>query len=545
MNLSPRTFRTSSLGSGKTTVYSARFTNGVDMSLAATQLFGAAASRKIDANAVAVLGISSFVLMQRAADVVFASLLESCPTVSRIRVFCGKGNNAGDAYLVAKLAADFGLICDVLTVVEPTELNRDAAQAYQLASAAGVPVRAFDSSCLPLSGDVIVDGLLGTGLRGAPRAPFINAIEAINGAKAFVLSIDIPSGVNADSGGVDEVAVRANLCISLITPKLGLYTGLGISHVERLEFADLGVPRQAYTELGVPLLHWSPNVLSDLERNSYKHSLGHVVIAGGDLNMPGAVMMASEAALRAGAGMVTVLTRVEHITAVVTHRPEVMVLGFDADGDQTKQQALLASATVVVCGPGLGREDWGRALYQLVQSNDGPTLLDADGLFWLAQEKNWRGGSLLMTPHAAEAGRLLESSATDVQRDRPASAVALSQKFKCAGVLKGAGSLIFDGPADENSAPALAVCGHGNAGMATAGMGDVLSGVVAGLWAAALVGKDHEQTLAGIRYQAIAQGVTLHSAAADRATDTTGQRSLLATDVTATLASCMVDEREA
>jgi ADP-dependent NAD(P)H-hydrate dehydratase / NAD(P)H-hydrate epimerase len=484
-------------------------------------LFGAQGSRAIDAYAIKHLPIAGYTLMQRAGEAAFASLLQNFPGIKGVSVVCGKGNNAGDAYLVARHALELGLQTQVVSVIAPEQLSGDAALAYQDAVAAGVQIESDDTA--QLTGDVIVDGLLGTGLNGAPRPPFNEAIAHINASGKPVLSIDIPSGVSADTGAVAGDAVRARVTVSFITRKLGLYTGAGVSYAGQREFADLGVPAQMYTADGYPRLFWSPADLPDMDANTYKHRQGHIVVAGGDADMPGAVSMAAAAALRVGGGMVTALTRDTHRSAIVGRIPEVMVHGYHSE-NTTGAEQLLERASLIVLGPGLGRGDWGRALYQQVQQANKPTVLDADGLYWLAQAGGWQGGPLTITPHVGEAARLLNCPAAQVQNDRIGCARTLAAEYACQGVLKGVGSVVF-----AKDGKQLAICAHGNPGMATAGMGDVLSGVLGGLLAG--------EAVAGVpqSYTILAAGVALHSAAADHAVQHTGLRSLLASDVIAAL----------
>lgn len=489
---------------------------GAFMNPGSVQLYDAAASRAIDAHAIAHMGISGYQLMQRAADAAFDCLVQRYPRASSVTVMCGKGNNAGDAYLVARRAHQIGMRTQVLAAVDPAELSGDAALAHAEARAAGVSVSPADT---PISGDVIVDGLLGTGLNGAPRPPFAECIERVNAHPKPVLSIDIPSGISADTGASFAEAVYADVTVSFITRKIGLYTGAGVSHAGRREFADLGVPAEMYVAPGIPLLSWDARRLPALDANTYKHRQGHVVVAGGDDNMPGAVAMACEAALRVGAGMVTALTRAQHTAPIVARTPEVMVLGFDPEAADDAQ-ALLERADLVVLGPGLGRNAWGKALYEMASQTELPTVLDADGLYWLAQAGGWPGGALVMSPHSAEAARLLNCETRQIQQDRPDACRRLRERYGAQGVLKGAGSLIF-------SDDMLAVCSHGNPGMASAGMGDVLSGILGGLLA-------QDADPAGIP-AALTNAVLLHSAAADVAAAQAGQRSLIATDITAQL----------
>ncbi len=488
------------------------------MSANPEQLYTAASSRALDAKAIARMPVDGFVLMQRAADAAFDCLLRHFPGAGSVTVLCGKGNNAGDAYLVARRAREYGLRVQLLAVAEPDQLSGDAALAYQAAMDAGLDV---ESGGTEFAGDVIVDGLLGTGTSGAPRSPYDQAIERVNGAGRPVLAIDVPSGVNVDTGAVAGAAIRASVTISFISRKIGLYTGAAVTLVGEREFADLGVAGYIYDQPGVPLLRWHHDLLPALSTDTYKHRQGHLVIAGGELNMPGAVAMAAEAALRAGAGMVTVVTRGVHANAIVARTPEVMVV----DAQSELANGVIERADLFVLGPGLGRTAWSEALFESVEQAGKLTVIDADGLFQLAQRGRWQGGGLVITPHAAEAARLLNCPVGELQADRLASASALAERYDCIGVLKGAGSVIFD-------KAGTGICAHGNPGMATAGMGDVLSGVLGGLLAELASQGSLDQALCFARLQA---AVTLHSAAADLAAERLGERSLLATDVTRAL----------
>ena len=497
-----------------------------------TYLYSAADSRVADANAIAQLNVPGYTLMQRAAQAALALLLDRFTGVGAITVVCGKGNNAGDAYLVASGAHRLGIEVQLLAAEPPSSLQGDAAEAFAEATANGLVV---DNKIQPLlgglvegnkiqslRGDVIVDGLLGTGLRGAPRAEYADWIQRINASGKPVLSLDVPSGIDADTGAAPGAVVKATHTMSFITPKIGLHTGAGLAAAGQRHLDDLGVPSHCFPTSPVTSLHWRRDMLPGLEVNTYKHRQGHVVIAGGDDNMPGAVIMAAEAALRVGAGMVTVLTRAQHTSALVSRTPEIMVLGFSESNDDARVKALLGKASCVVLGPGLGRSSWSESLFDQVQASGRPALVDADGLYWLAAEGAWHGGALTITPHVAEASRLLGLEADAVQADRLAAARQLAQQYACQGVLKGAGSVVFA----QNEAH-LAICGHGNPGMASAGMGDVLSGVLGGM-----LGYTRGPFSP---LQALNAGVALHSAAADHAALELGQRSLQATDVIAAL----------
>jgi len=495
-------------------------------------LYTAAGCRELDRLAIETQGIGGFELMQRAGRAAFRGLLDRYPGVRRIAVCCGKGNNAGDGYLVAGLAREIGLEVTVYQLGDAAELTGDAGRARDFAAERGVtPVSGPPDA---LAADVVVDALLGTGIKGELREPFAATTRVINSSGIPVLAIDIPTGVDADTGAATRDAVRASVTVTFIGRKLGLYTGPGVSLAGVVVFDDLGVPGAVYLQVaGCPWLHYAglPGRyrLAPRDPNAYKHALGHVVVVGGDHAMGGAVLLAAESALRAGAGMVSVITRSAHRPAILARRPEVMVVDADA---AAPRRAVLDKAGVVVLGPGLGRDDWGRALLEEALGCDVPTLVDADGLHVLAEHGLAAAGPLVITPHAAEAARLLGTDVAAVQNDRPGAVRALAERVGGVAVLKGAGSLIArPGGADGEL---LGVCAEGNPGMASAGMGDVLSGVIG-----ALLGQGLAPAAAAVA------GACLHAAAGDRAAALLGQRPLLALDLVDALVELLAEEEHA
>lgn len=487
-------------------------------------LYTSAGCRELDRLMIEGQGVPGFDLMRRAGQAAFDLLIDRWPGAQTITVFCGKGNNAGDGYILAGLAHRLGLGTQLLQV-GVGGLRGDALRAQAWAQDQGVRAQAADS---PLHGQVIVDALLGTGLRGAPRAPFAEAIGRINAAGPPVLALDVPSGVDADTGAAPGAAVQADATMSFIGAKLGLHTGAGLALRGELAHRHLGVPPAVLAQVpSCPMLTFDAAALPTLAVNQHKHQQGRLVVVGGDRTMGGAPLMAAEAALRTGAGLAIVLTRPEHHPALLARRPELMVR--DADDDAAIQDAL-SRATALVVGPGLGRSPWSGRLFRLSLAAAKPTLIDADGLRWLAETaatatpKRHQGAApLLITPHAGEAAQLLGVSADQVEADRPAAARRLAAKCQGVAVLKGAGTLCADA-----TGTLLGLCGHGNPGMATAGMGDVLAGVIGGLLAQGLPASD-----------AATIGVSLHGRAADLAAERRGQRGLLASDLMAPMAELL------
>ena len=476
-------------------------------------LHTSAECRQLDRIMIEREGLAGFDLMRRAGQAAFDQLMHRWPGLRSVSICCGKGNNAGDGYIIAGLARQVGLEVQLLQVGDASQLRGDAALAQSWAERRGVSATAGDA---PFAGQVVVDALLGTGLKGPLREPFKSAVERINASGLGVLAVDVPSGVDADTGAVAEAAVRADVTLSFIGAKLGLHTGPGLALRGELVQAGLGVTEAVLAQVpGCPWLRFDAAQLPALAVDQHKHRMGHLVVVGGDAGMGGAPLMAGEAALRAGTGLVSLLTRPEHHAAILSRRPELMAQ--DA-GDAERAAGLLGRAAAVVVGPGLGRAPWGEWLFRLALAAGKPTVVDADGLRWLAELKPRTEHPLIITPHPGEAAALLGASAAEIEADRPAAALELARRFGSVAVLKGPGTLCAaDG--------LLGLCAHGNPGMATAGMGDVLAGVVGGLLAQGFSPN-----------RAATVGTCLHGWAGDRAAARLGQRGLLATDVIDALA---------
>ncbi len=472
-------------------------------------LYRSADVRDLDRAAIDRHGIAGAELMERAGAAAFGLLQRLWPAARRLLVICGTGNNGGDGWVVARLARAGGYTVDVALVGEPARIGGDAATHAARARAAGIePVEL--ASLVSGGHDVIVDALLGIGLGRPVGGAWLAAIERMNGAGVPVLALDVPSGLDADTGAVLGAAVRAAATVTFIGVKRGLLTGAAADHRGLLWFADLDVPEPIYAAAPRAAELLVGTGLAPRARTSHKGDHGHVLVVGGDHGYAGAARMAAEAALRCGAGLVSLATRGEHAATIAAARPEVMAHGVGPAGDLAP---LLGRATVVAAGPGLGRSAWARALLARVLDCGLPLVLDADALGLLGAGDASRGG-LVLTPHPGEAARLLDCDTATVQRDRYAAARAIAGRYGAVCVLKGAGTIVDDG----DGVPA--VCAAGNPGMASGGMGDVLTGIIAALVAQGLA------PLAAAR-----AGVGLHAAAGDAAALLDGERGLLATDL--------------
>lgn len=486
-------------------------------------LYTAAQVREFDRLAIQDYGIPGAELMERAGTASYRLLRRLWPEARDITLVCGLGNNAGDGYVVARLALADGLGVRVRQLGDRDRLRGDALTMALAYDQAGGEVLPFTG--LPSRTDVIVDAILGTGLERPLTGLWAEAIQAINRHPAPVLAIDIPSGLDSDRGQVLGIAVEAEATISFIGLKLGLFVGTGPDHCGDIYFDALGVPARVYSHelLSAKRLDWEQqsSLLTPRRRTAHKGDFGHVLVVGGAQGMGGAARLAAEAAARTGAGLVSLATWPGHAAALTMTRPEIMTKGVEAPADL---DPLLQRATQIVLGPGLGQDAWGRSLWSRVLETDRPLVIDADGLNLLGNTPRHRDDWVL-TPHPGEAARLLGLTTAAVQADRFAAALALRQRFGGLVVLKGAGTLI-QGP--DVRPPG--VCSQGNPGMASGGMGDVLAGIIGGLAAQ------------GFDLQTSAEmGVCLHGAAADRAA-ARGERGLLAGDLLAELRSLLNPE---
>lgn len=483
-----------------------------------SSIYSAAQVRELDRAATAS-GIPSYELMCRAAAAALAELERRWPGTAEVVVLCGGGNNGGDGYVVARLAKAAGKAVHALAVVAPDSLTGDARRAAADCAAADIAIEPFAGTLPGGAGAVYVDALLGIGVGRPLAGDFLAAVEALNGVSRRVLALDIPSGLDADTGRVHGAAVRSAATITFVGLKQGLFLGAAADHVGELAFADLGIPPELAAAF-VPALERL--TAADLDRalprrarSAHKGSNGRVLLLGGGPGMAGAVRLAAEAALRVGAGLVYVATHPDNVAAVVAGRPEVICHGVRAVGELDE---LIRLADVAAVGPGLGRSDWARALWGRLIDSSLPLVVDADGLNLLSAEPRQRS-EWVLTPHPAEAARLLGlASASDVQHDRLAAVRELARRYGAAVVLKGAHTLVARAGQER-----VAVCDRGNPGMATAGMGDVLTGVLAGLLGQ---NRDIDAT--------VRAGVLMHALAGDSAA-ADGERGLVASDLFARL----------
>lgn len=479
-------------------------------------LYSCEQTRELDRVAIAEHGISGIVLMKRAARASYEYAASRWPNNKAWIVLCGAGNNAGDGYIFAALAAQKKQQVVVYWVSDPESLKGDAYIAAQFAQQEGVEIKTFPSQGLDSQDCVIIDALLGTGLSGSVRKQYQKVIDWANNSQQPILSLDIPSGLCGDTGSVLGGTIKASATMTFIGCKLGLLTGRGPAMTGELVFDNLGVPSLAYEKIATLAkridLDQCKKALKPREADAHKGDFGHLMVIGGELGFGGAAIMAAEAALYSGAGVISLATRSEHVSPALMRCPELMAIGV-CSGQEL--EPFLEKPSVLVVGPGLGLTPWSEQMLQQAFSAGLPMILDADALtimgkgrLALPKKKDW-----VLTPHPGEAARMLGSTTEHVQKDRVAAIKALQDKYGGVVLLKGAGTLIYDGVT-------LILANVGNPGLATGGSGDVLSGVVGACMAQ------------GINAFGAAQlGACLHGAAADQAVELVGERGLRASEL--------------
>ena len=507
------------------------------------KLATAAQMREMDRQTIEDFGVPSLVLMENAALRVVDVIAERYGPLrgKQIEVVCGKGNNGGDGLAIARhLAVRFKADVTVWLAADPSAFTGDAAANYKMMQAFGLQQGLSNvPGAREGEADLLIDALLGTGLKGGVTGELAQIINAMNAAGCPIVSVDVPSGLDADTGNVEGACVRAALTVTFALPKVGLRVYPGAEYVGELIVADIGMPRQVmaakdinvFATEAADVARWLPARVNG--RDSNKGKFGHVSVFAGSAGFVGAPTLTAEAAARTGAGLVT-LAVPEGIQNALMARvsPVVMTRGLGQTAEGTFSEsaveaalALAGKGTAAALGPGLGGPDSGETrafVREFVRRCPVPLVIDADALNCLAREPD-RGASLVkaraaptvLTPHPGEMGRLLGTDTKTVQADRRAAAEQAARDFGGVVLLKGARTLIArpDG--------CLAVNTTSNPGMATGGAGDALTGLIAALLAGGLE-----------PWEAAAAGAYLHGLAGDLAAARQGgPAGLIATDI--------------
>lgn len=463
------------------------------------------------------LGIELYTLMERAGAATFELIQTSFVDVRHVLVCCGKGNNGGDGYVVARLALLSGYQVTVWQIGDSESLSGDAARAKNNFLSKG-GVIGSPKNTVPDDVDIIVDALLGTGICGEVRPFFSYLFDRLNQSKRPIISIDTPSGLNTDTGAIAGNAIKANKTITFLGVKQGLVTGRARAFTGELYFAGLGIAttfnQRCQSSATLTAENWI-TYLPARNKDSHKGSFGKLLVVGGGEGMSGAAYLASAAALRAGGGLVATLAHESSLTPIRSLLPEAMVTEHTSLSlhDRSKWCSALA------IGVGLGRTSWSANVFQqtlaLASTLSLPMVIDADGLYWLAMTDTASvlSSNHILTPHPGEAAHLLNCQINDIESNRFEAIRAIQNTYGGVIVLKGAGTLVYDG---KN----MTVCHAGNPGMATGGMGDVLTGTIL-----AQLGQGKSLMQAAIL------GTLIHSMAADHEALENGEVGMLASDL--------------
>jgi len=475
---------------------------------------------QLDRTAVNADGLSEISLMRRAGERIWREILNRWPGMAHITIFAGSGNNGGDAFVVAILARQQGIKIQLIVHGDLSRQSDTAAHFRNIWQQDNGDITEWHQQ--DIIGELVVDGLLGIGLTRELSRDWQTLIQQINQSNAVRIAIDIPSGLNANTGTAQPCAVEADLTVTFIGSKVGQYLADGPDFCGELVFDDLGVSartRESQSPALIVLDHGNIVLPAKRKRNSHKNEFGHVLIIGGDRGMTGAASLAAQGALRGGAGLVSVLLHPEcihHLAAI----PELMVQSWDHIDEKLEQ------ATVIVIGPGLGRGEAAKHCLERLASCNKPLVVDACALesdFLVALKSR----QVVITPHPGEAARLLSTSSSAIQSNRTLASHELSDKFDVVSVLKGSGSIIQQ----AGSVPAINKCG--NPGMAGAGMGDVLAGLIA-----ALLGQNLNP------FEAAKTAVYVHSLSAEDFAANNDESGLIASDVIQRIPGILMQLRE-
>jgi len=487
-------------------------------------------SNQIDHKAACEFGLSSTVLMERAGLAVFEALKSLLPEGGRIVVFCGKGKNGGDGLVVSRLAKDANYGVEVLVAATEAELSSEAADQLRAARAHGVqPIFVDDARWerridMVACRDLVIDALLGTGARGSVDGPVRQSIQAINRSGVPVIAVDVPSGICCNTGEELGESVWALRTVTFGLPKPFLFEGIGLEHSGYWTVADIGYPQcllEEPTSARVVDAEWVGSLLPERRKASHKGENGSILIVAGSQRMRGAAILAAKAALRSGAGLVTVASVPAVCDAIAASVPEALTLPLpEANGVIAPEAAQLildvqSRYHAALFGPGLTHEPPLMDFLGRVWSGwHTPCVIDADALNSVSQGVELPKAECVLTPHPGEMSRLLKCSIAEIQADRFRTvSQAVSSTHQCV-LLKGPYSIV-----GEPGQPMMVNC-TGNPGLASGGMGDVLSGIIATLLAQELPS-----------YYAASCGMYWHGAAADLCADEIGTIGYSASDV--------------
>jgi NAD(P)H-hydrate epimerase len=475
-------------------------------------LYSVEQTRELDRIIIEECHISASELIDRAASSALDIIKKQWLHVEHISFLCGGGHNGADGICLAIKAKNHGYKVSVYQLANNDTLSGETRKAQQKAIENGISILKFQDN-IPAC-DLIVDALFGTGLNRPLTGIYKSAVEYCNNTAIPIFALDIPSGLNADTGQRLGTTINATATVSFIGINSGLVTADGPQQCGELFFKDLTTPAAVYNQIHpVAKLLCIDNfsqLLAPRTKNSHKGLFGHSLVLGGDHGMSGAIRLAAEAAARTGSGLTSVATRTEHTAMITQARPELMCHGIETTNDLVP---LVSKANAIAIGPGLNQNDWSDSLFKYTIQSSQPLVLDADALNLLSKTKH-HSNKWVLTPHPGEAARLLNCSTKDIQANRYDAVKKLQHQYGGVIVLKGAGTLICD------LQQKVYVSHYGNPGLSTGGTGDVLTGVITSLIAQG-----------NSLIDAACLGVMLHGMAADKAANLNGERGMLAMDL--------------
>ncbi|MGE5236913.1 MAG: NAD(P)H-hydrate dehydratase [Acidobacteriota bacterium] len=459
-----------------------------------------AAMREADRITIRELGMPSMVLMERAAEAVSETVVDRFPEVGAVLIACGPGNNGGDGLAAARQLRCRGVAVEVALLVEPGTLKGDAARQLALARAYGVPVSECAGigletfSAMVTSCDVVVDALFGTGLDRPLDGRWQTIVEVINAAGRPVVAVDVPSGLSGSSAAIPGPAIEASVTVTFAAAKLAHALPPACWSCGEVAVGEIGIPPWVIEDQATLGMIEAADVAGWLPRrapDAHKGDFGHLLLVAGRLGRAGAAALGAKAAVRSGAGLVTVATAAGAVAPIQSQVPEAMVdpLPADAGGMVGGEgiEALLDKATALAVGPGLGVGDGPRQLLdRILASWHGPLLLDADALTLMSgqlERLRGRGAPTVLTPHPGELARLLGTTTPEVVANRLAAAREAASRSGATVLAKGARTVIVEAEGRVFVNPT------GGPGLAVGGSGDVLTGLVGGLLAQGLAGR--------------------------------------------------------
>lgn len=468
--------------------------------------------------------IPSILLMENAASLFCTALLKSIDlNKKKICVFCGRGNNGGDGFAIARHLKNMSYDVSCIIGFDKNDaqmlLTKDAYTNYCITSNMGIEIIRFDK--VPQGYDIIIDAILGTGIKGSPKKPESDMIKAINESNSLVVSVDIPSGADASDGKIYNECVRADYTITFCSAKVGHFLYPCKNYVGRIIIVPISIPKKILDDFDSGFYTLSDDIYSHLPKrceHSHKGDFGKVLAFVGSDNMKGAAILCVSAVFKSGVGMVTVASTEKVLNSLILKIPEAMTLSLDEKTDEDSLVEALSKNDVLLLGCGIGKSAQAQRLTKmLIETSENPMVIDADGINNLSTNINVlykKKAPVILTPHLAEFSRLIGTDKKQVEENKLSEAISFSKKYDTFLVLKSADTIVVT-PSGK-----VYICAASNSGLATAGSGDVLAGIIAGLLA-----QGAPPDIAA------AAGVYIHSVSGLRARSNLGARSMTASDI--------------